>query len=130
MTELQEPSRITDSQRRVAAGFLEALTSREFDRLAEYLDDEIRFRALLPPMELDLAGRDAVIGKFRQWFGDRPEFAVLDTEIGQVGPRLSMRWRVWVRDEGGEQVVEQHAFITVAERIVILDLLCSGFQAG
>jgi hypothetical protein len=130
MTELPEPSRATDPHRQVAAGFLEALTSREFDRLADYLDDEIRFRALLPPMELELIGPDAVIDKFRQWFGSRPEFAVLDTEIGQVGPRLSMRWRVRVRDEGGEQVVEQHAFLTVVERIVILDLLCSGFQAG
>lgn len=118
-----------DPQWLVAGGFLDALTRREFDQLADYLDGEVRFRALTPPAQLELNGPEAVIAKFRQWFGSWSEFAVLDAEIGQLGSRLSMRWRFWVRDDGIARVVEQHVFVTVADRIVTFDLLCSGFQA-
>jgi len=118
----------TDPRWLVAGGFLDALSRRDFDLLAGYLDDEVRFRALTPPAQLDLTGPDAVIEKLQQWFGGDQEFAVLDAEIGQVGSRLSMRWRLRVHSGGVSRVVEQHVFVTVAKRIVIFDLLCSGFQ--
>jgi hypothetical protein len=117
-----------DPRWQVAGGFLDALTRRDFERLAGYLDGEVQFRVLTPPAQLELCGPAAAIATFQQWFGRHQEFALLDAEIGQVGQRLSMRWRFWVGNDGVAQTVEQHVFITVAERIVILDLLCSGFQ--
>lgn len=118
----------TDPRWLVAGGFLDALTRRDFDAMAGYLDDEVRFRAVLPPAQLDIDGPEETIAKFRQWLGDATEYAVQDAEIGQVGSRLSMRWRLWLRRDGVAYVIEQHVFVTVGDRIVILDLLCSGFH--
>jgi hypothetical protein len=110
---------------------LDALTRRDFDAMEALLDDDVRFRALVPrgPFELDSA--EATAAKFRSWFGGEDDFEVLDAAIGEVGPRLYLRWRVRMSPPGRPEesrVAEQHVFTTGAARIASLDLLCSGFH--
>lgn len=117
----------------IAGLLLDALTRRDFDAMQELLDDDVRFRALVPsgPFQLDTA--EASAAKFRSWFGGEDEFEVLDASIGEVGARLYARWRVRICPPGrpGEsRVAEQHVFTTGTTRIASLDLLCSGFHAS
>ena len=53
----------------VAGAFLEAFAGRDFAALAECLDPEVHFRALIPPGLVDVTGADDTVGRFRHWFG-------------------------------------------------------------
>jgi len=115
--------------------FLEALARRDFAAMACCLSPTVHFRALLPRRDVDVVGWDATMAEFRLWFADEAEsFEILDATIGDVGPRLYLRWRVRMtpldpgRDEA--RIVEQHAFATGGDQLESLSLLCSGFQPG
>jgi hypothetical protein len=111
--------------------FLEALRRRDFAGMADCLAADVRFRALLPPRDVDVVGPAATLAEFRRWFGDDTEaLELVDATVGEVGPRLYLRWRVHlspVDGTGAARLVEQHAFATVGEQIETLSLLCSGF---
>src|SRR6478672_1189509 len=73
--------------------FLEALSRRDFTAMACCLAPSVHFRALLPPRDVDVVGCDAMMAEFRRWFADDADaFEVLDATIGDVGPRLYLRW--------------------------------------
>ena len=117
----------------IAGLLLDALTRRNFEAMQAVLDDDVRFRALVPsgPFQLDTA--EAAAARFRSWFGGEDEFDVLDASVGEVGSRLYARWRVRMCPPGrpGEsRVAEQHVFTTGTTRIASIDLLCSGFHPG
>jgi hypothetical protein len=109
--------------------FLDALARRDLDGLAASLAPDARMRALVPPGFRDFDGREAVAGKFRDWFGADQEFEMLEAAATTVGPRLQLRWRVRLTPPGGAAavLVEQTAFIEAGSRVQAIDLLCSGF---
>ena len=111
--------------------FLEALRRRDFAAMADCLAADVRFRALLPPRDVDVTGPVATLAEFRRWFGDDSEsLELIDATVGEVGPRLYLRWRVRLApadSAGAARLVEQHAFATVGVQIESLNLLCSGF---
>jgi|SRR5215469_2095435 len=114
----------------VAGQFLAALASRDFPELESCLDTNVRFRALVPRGALEAIGAAQAIALFRRWFGQDDTFDVIDAAIGQIGPRIYLRWQVRTGADGDPssfRLVEQHAFVTARERIEALDLLCSGF---
>lgn len=114
----------------VGARLLEALSRRDFGAVGTCLDEGVHFRALLPPTVVDVDGPGAVVACFEKWFGGTDDFEVLDAEIGAMGPRLTLRWRIRMSPPGAPhegRVAEQHVFATVRERVEVLDLLCSGF---
>jgi hypothetical protein len=70
----------------------------------------------------------------RRWCGDADEFELVDAMVGEIGPRLHLRWRVRVRNPrlgAGWFVVEQQVYADTDRdgRIAELFLLCSGFCA-
>ncbi len=110
--------------------FIEALARRDFGALADRLEPGVRLRALLPAGSLEMTGREEVAGWFRSLFGGPEELDLADATVGEVGPRLYLRWRVGLTvpgPSGLRRVVEQHVFAASGERISALDLLCSGF---
>jgi len=116
----------------VAGSFLEALAARDFGRLGATLDDDATLKALLTRGFDEWRGAAEIRSAFERWFGDADEFEVVDASVGQVGPRLQLRWRV--RVHGGRfgaetMVVEQHVYAdtAVTGRIRSMSLLCSGF---
>lgn len=116
----------------VAGLLLDALTRRNFDAFQACLDESVRLRALVPsgPFQLDGAANTAT--RFATWFGGDDEFEVADAAIGQLGARMYARWRVRMWPAGHPdraRTAEQHVFTTGTERILTLDLLCSGFHA-
>jgi hypothetical protein len=118
----------------IAGLFLEALTTRDYERLAATLHQEVRFRALLPPGPSEWHGRAEATDILRSWFGKSDRFEVVDATVGEIAGRLQMTWRIRLQpapfDIGdGWHVIEQHAFADVGESIEALDLVCSGFRA-
>ena len=116
----------------VAGLLLDALTRRDFDALQACLDEGVRFRALVPPGPFQLDGAADTAARFGAWFGGDDHFEVADAAVGQLGARMYARWRVRMWPSGRPdqaRVAEQHVFTTGNDRILTLDLLCSGFHA-
>ena len=65
----------TDTGWAVAGAFLEAFAGQDFVSLAECLDPDVHFRALIPPGLVDVTGVDDTVGRFRHWFGAHPNEA-------------------------------------------------------
>jgi hypothetical protein len=116
----------------VAGLLLDALTRRDFDALQGCLDDQVRFRALVPRGAFELNGAAETATRFRTWFGGDDAFEVVAASLGRLGTRMYARWRVRMWPPGRPdqaRTAEQHVFTTGNEQIATLDLLCSGFHA-
>ena len=122
-----------DPRWEIAGQFLGALSRRDFSELESCLDTNARFRALVPRGAIEANGAAEVVALFRRWFGEDDTFDVIDAAIGQMGPRIYLRWQLRTGaagDPSSFRLVEQHAFASVRERIEALDLLCSGFTSA
>jgi hypothetical protein len=116
----------------VAGALLEGLATQDFSRIAATLDDDAHLTALVPSGLKQWDGPEQITATFRRWFGDVDEFEFVDAVVGEVGPRLHLRWRVRVqapRFGDGWFVVEQQVYADTGPdgRIEHLFLLCSGF---
>jgi hypothetical protein len=116
----------------VAGSFLEGLAAQDFAHLAATLDDGAHMTGLVPSGLKEWDGPEQVTAIFRRWFGEVTGFELVDAVVGEVGPRLHLRWRVRVRAErlgDGWFVVEQQVYADTGSdgRLARLFLLCSGF---
>ena len=117
----------------VAGAFLEAFAARDLARIAGTLSEDAEMRALVPRGLKEFAGPDLICGAFRTWFVDVDAFDLLDADIGEVGARLHLRWRVRVRAAErlgpGSFLVEQQVYADTdgSGRIARITLLCSGY---
>jgi len=111
-----------------AEAFVRALAARDFERLERSLAPRVRFRALIPPGPASATGATQTVALLRKWFEDAQDVRLVDKQVGLVGDRVSITYRLEL-EEDGPRVVEQHAYADVADgRITTLDLLCSGFR--
>ena len=114
--------------------FLESLARRDFDGIAGCLAPDVRFRALLPPRDVDVTGPGPALAEFRRWFGDEAErLELVESTAEEVGGLLYLRWRIRLTladDPGTSRTVEQHAYATAGDRFETMSLLCSGFFSG
>jgi hypothetical protein len=117
-----------------AAGlFLEQLATGDFSRLGLAFEEDATLRALLPNRVKEWGGRDGVRAAFEMFFRQLDQFEILDAEVGQVGSRMQLRWRVRVRGVerfgDGDFVVEQFCYADGGPtgRILSMSLICSGF---
>jgi hypothetical protein len=118
----------------VAGSFLEGLAAQDFAHLAATLDDGAHMTGLVPSGLKEWDGPEQITAIFRHWFGEVTGFELVDAVVGEVGPRLHLRWRVRVRAArlgDGWFVVEQQVYADTGPdgRIHRLSLLCSGFQS-
>lgn len=123
----------TSAPRRSAAGtFIEALAGRDSAEMASTVDADAQLTALLPPGSRAFTGPDAIAAAFTGWFGDVDDFELVEADMGTIGPRLHLRWRIraWAGRLGtGAFVVEQHVYADEGAdgRLSRLALACSGF---
>jgi hypothetical protein len=116
----------------VAGDLLECFAARDFTRMVKTLSEDATFQALVPRGLREWAGRDSIAAAFGMWFGDAEEFELLAAEIGEIGTRLHLQWRVRLKAERlgpGWFVVEQHLYAdTDLDGLISrLSLLCSGY---
>jgi TusA-related sulfurtransferase len=110
--------------------FLKLLAARDFHRLTATLASDAHARFLLPHGLEEYAGRDAVVGRIKSWFGSAPVFDLTSSSEEEVGLRQRLSWRFSVvRNGGSREVIEQLVYLDLgAHGIERIDLLCSGFQ--
>jgi TusA-related sulfurtransferase len=115
----------TTSQR-----FLKSLAARDFEGLAATLASDAKARFLLPHGLEEYAGRDAIVGRIKSWFGSASVFDLTSSSEEMVGPRQRLTWRFSVvRNSNSRELVEQLAYLNLGPAgIERIDLLCSGFQ--
>lgn len=115
--------------REVGEAFVQALSDRDFKALQACLQQDVSFRALVPPGIRQATDAPGTVDRLRLWFGKADSFEMLSAEIGQVAHRLSITYRIRLHDPDGWQVVEQRLYCDVGNDgyISSLDLLCSGF---
>lgn len=108
------------------------MADRDFDRLQTLFAPDIAARALLPRGPREWGTAEELGDAFRTWFGTAVGFELVDAIVGEVGPRLHLRWRLRVHradDPGTACVIEQQVYADTGPdgRVSRLDLLCSGF---
>lgn len=115
----------------VGAKFLDALTTKEYDKARSLLADDVRFRMLVPSGLMTEADADATIGRFIGWFADANPFEVEASRAGEVEGRATIMYRFRLHDSDGWQTIEQHLMLDVNAdgHIEAIDLLCSGFRS-
>jgi hypothetical protein len=133
MTGIATDETSTSARWAVGGLFLEALATRDYERLATTLGPAVRFRALLPPGPMEWQGPESVTDAFRSWFGGAEDFELVDATVGEIGGRLHLSWRIRVRPAPfgigeGWHVIEQQGYADAIDSIETLDLLCSGFH--
>lgn len=115
--------------RAVSDRFLRALEGRDFPALAACFTEDTQFRALLPQALRTASGVNESTRYFQQWFGAADRVELLASSTAPIGDRQHLAWRLRVHGATGRHVIEQQAFATIRDdRIVELDLLCSGFR--
>jgi hypothetical protein len=112
------------------AAFVEALAERDYPRLARTLAPDVRMRALIPPGPLEVSGSEAASAKFSSWFGDAEDLELVSSGSESIADRVHVYYRLRVRKPGNVwKLVEQHVLCAFdGDRIVALDLVCSGFR--
>ncbi len=115
----------------VGTEFLDALTTRDYDKARSLLADGVRFRTLVPSGLMTEADADATIGRFIGWFANADPFEVEASRAGEVEGRATIMYRFRLHDADGWQAIEQQLMLDVNAdgRIEAIDLLCSGFRS-
>ena len=112
--------------------FARAIAAKDAPALLRLLDPQIDFRAMTPGRmwEADSPAQlvdEVILGK---WFepSDRID-AIEAIENGEVADRESVRYRFRVTNNDGAFLVEQQAYLGVADdRIAFLRVMCSGYR--
>jgi len=107
-----------------------ALADRDFRQLARVLTADVCMRALIPPGLVEVSGAEAAAAKFSSWFGDAEELDLVRSGSDTVADRLHVFYQLRVKKPGDvSKIVEQHLLCEYDDdRIMALDLVCSGFR--
>ena len=106
------------------------VADRDLDRLGTHLTDEIRLRALLPGGPIEQHGRDEVLKKFDDWFGEYRAVVLEDVAGESVGDRLLVHYRLGFEPDESPRALTQTWVASVNDHGLIfrIDLVCSGFR--
>lgn len=119
----------TATERDVCERFVETLAARDFPSLASCFSDDARFRALVPSGPKEADGPTDAAAYFHRWFAAYDRFDIVEGHAEHIADRRHLTWRFSVSAPDSSRLVEQHAFATVEDnRIVLMDVLCSGFR--
>ena len=112
--------------------FAQALGRKDQDALRELLADPIDFQALTPGRHWQAAtarqvAEEIILG---QWFDAGTQILELcSVTTGQVAECEHVAYRMRVREDGDDYLVEQQAYYrTDGPRISWMRILCSGFR--
>jgi hypothetical protein len=115
--------------RMAGARFLAAFDTRDFAQVQACFHPQVQFRALIPPGVCEAADALRATNHLREWFGGADHLEILNAEVGAVGDRLHLAYRLRVHDADGWQLFEQQTYCRVQDcQIAAMDLLCSGPQ--
>jgi hypothetical protein len=111
--------------------FARGIAEKDAPALFEVLADDVEFRAITPGRFWESKSatevvNDVILGR---WFepSDRIE-ALEGIDLGAVVDRERVTYRFRVKNDDGEFIVEQNAYLRVRDdTIVWLQIMCSGY---
>lgn len=116
----------------VGEAFARALAAKDRDKLNDLLRDGVDFQALTPGRHWVAATSTEAVDEvmLRHWLG--PEDVVLEIRSltsGQVADRQRVGYRLAVRRDGRDHVLEQQAYyVADGQQISWIRILCSGYR--
>jgi TusA-related sulfurtransferase len=118
-----------EADRRAVTGFVTALATRQRSALLDYLDADVRLRAVLPGRDVDRTGAPHVADEVLGWFAEVPHIIALETRVEPIGDLWHVGYRWQLDGLVRNLVVGQQAYCTVrGGRITTIRLVCSGFR--
>jgi ketosteroid isomerase-like protein len=115
----------------VAERFVQALARRDRAGLLEVLAPDVDFRGMTPGRFWESSEAEDLVDRVLfSWFEEQDVVEeVLAVSRDWVVDRERIGWRLAVRCPDGKHVVEQQAYLSVADgRIAWLRVMCSGFR--
>ncbi len=111
--------------------FIQNLSDKNFEDLANLFSDNILFRALIPPSLVISNEPNKTANYFKSWFyvDESEQYKVVDSKIDFFVDCLHINYRIFLTDEGNSYNVEQHLYCEILSgKIYKLSLVCSGFR--
>jgi hypothetical protein len=112
--------------------FARALAEQDTGALCAVLADTVDFRALTPRRHWQASTGKQAVGEIilGTWFDAGTRILELcSVATGRVAECEHVAYRMRVREDGGDYLVEQQAYYrTDGQRITWMRILCSGFQ--
>jgi hypothetical protein len=112
--------------------FARRLAAKDRDALVALLADDIDFRGMTPGRIWEAATPaeivdDVILG---HWFEPHDVIrSLVSVETADVGDRSRVGYRLSVRNQDGDHVVEQQAYLSERDgQIAWLRIMCSGFR--
>jgi len=114
----------------LAEDFARAVAAKDHDQVRALLHPELDFRAMTPKRIWEAADPDGVVDALSIWFDDGDHIEALDAlEHDAFADRERVGYRLRVRNQDGEHLVEQQAYLSEREgRIGWLRIMCSGYR--
>lgn len=119
----------------VGERLVRAVVARDINGLHGVLADPVDFQALTPGRHWQASSGAEVAGEIilGRWFGTGDDgddtVELCSMRAGQVADRQHVAYRLRVRREGRDYLVEQQAYYDAdGPRITWLRILCSGYQ--
>jgi len=113
----------------IARAYLDAVVTREYERVESLLADDFRLRDLSPPGFTEVSGSGTALSGLREMMDKFDAVRLVESDVYEIGNVTYVRARVhFVHPEAGARMLEQHHLLTIADqRIQGIDELCTGF---
>jgi hypothetical protein len=115
----------------VAGQLLDAIVTRDDDRLRGLFSTDVWLRALIVRGTVEAHDVETAVATFRSWFGGAVHVQVLHTATYPIGGRDYLTYRLRLRPEWAPEVwhvIEQSGYARIQDgRVRRLDLVCTGF---
>ncbi|MGZ4130774.1 MAG: hypothetical protein ACXVPR_08115 [Actinomycetota bacterium] len=115
----------------IARRYVEALADKDEVVLRDLFAHDVDFRGLTPSREWRATDQDGVVGiVLGSWFEPTDHVREI-SEISSepIADRHRLRYRLRVENDDGMHVVEQQAYVDVADgRITRASFVCSGYR--
>ena len=114
----------------LAEDFARAVATKDHDRVRDLLHPDLDFRAMTPNRIWEATDSGGVVDALKVWFDDGDRIEALDAiEVDAFADRARVGYRLRVRNNDGEHLVEQQAYLSERDgRISWLRIMCSGYR--
>ena len=108
---------------------MRAVAAKDHVRIAELLHSDLDFLAMTPKRFWEASDADGVIEALNVWFGETDHIEGITLQLDTFADRERVGYRLQVRNDEGDHLVEQQAYLTAHEgRIGWLRIMCSGYR--
>ncbi len=95
-----------------------AVADRALERLSTHLTDDVRLRALLPAGSIEEHGREAVLGRYDDWFGGYDTVVLSDVAGDAVGDRVFVHYKLTFDPDRDPRVLTQSVVCSMRDGLV------------